>query len=56
MRLFAWNVFAVLFAAVASPQSFRLAEATIDDVHAALEAGDITCRSLVEQYLESTLR
>jgi Asp-tRNA(Asn)/Glu-tRNA(Gln) amidotransferase A subunit family amidase len=30
---------------------FRVEEATIADVHAALKAGRITCRALVEQYL-----
>jgi Asp-tRNA(Asn)/Glu-tRNA(Gln) amidotransferase A subunit family amidase len=30
---------------------FRLEEATIADVHAAMKSGSLTCRSLVEQYL-----
>jgi amidase len=30
---------------------FRLLEATVDDVHAAMRAGEITCRQLVELYL-----
>ena len=36
---------------LASAQSFRLSEATIDDVHAALMSGQITCRALVQLYL-----
>jgi Asp-tRNA(Asn)/Glu-tRNA(Gln) amidotransferase A subunit family amidase len=31
--------------------AFRVEEATIADIHAALEAGHVTCRMLVEQYL-----
>ena len=34
-----------------SAQSFRLSEATIDDAHAALTSGQITCRALVRLYL-----
>lgn len=34
------------------PPPFRLLEATIDDVHAALKSGQITCRRLVEWYLQ----
>ncbi|HZR99033.1 MAG TPA: amidase family protein [Chloroflexota bacterium] len=30
---------------------FRLLEATIDDIHAAMRAGEITCRQLVERYV-----
>jgi len=35
----------------ASSTAFKLEEATIADVHRAMEAGELTCRSLVEQYL-----
>lgn len=38
-------------AAPAAPPAFRLEEATIADIHAAMKAGTLTCRSLVEQYL-----
>lgn len=31
--------------------SFRLEEVTINDVHTALQSGEITCRELVESYL-----
>jgi len=31
---------------------FRLEEATIDNIHYAFRSGEITCRSLVELYLE----
>ena len=34
-----------------TPAPFRVEEATIADIHAALKAGRITCRALVEQYL-----
>ncbi|MGI8946418.1 MAG: amidase family protein, partial [Ornithinimicrobium sp.] len=34
-----------------SPQSFRLEEATIDDIHSAFQSGELTCRRLVELYL-----
>ena len=37
---------------VTSPASaFRVEETTIADVHAAMRAGTLTCRALVEQYL-----
>jgi Asp-tRNA(Asn)/Glu-tRNA(Gln) amidotransferase A subunit family amidase len=32
--------------------SFRVEEATIDGIHAALRAGTISCRGIVEQYLQ----
>jgi amidase len=32
-------------------QSFRLEEATIDDIHSAFRSGELTCRRLVELYL-----
>jgi amidase len=35
----------------AQPAPFRLEEATIDDVHRGIRAGQITCRGLVEAYL-----
>jgi amidase len=31
--------------------SFKLEEATIADIHAALGRGELTCRALVEAYL-----
>ncbi len=42
----------LLVSSVAGAQSFRLLEATIDDVHAALTSGQITCRELVRRYLD----
>ena len=33
-------------------QEFELAEATIGDVHAALESGEITCENIVMRYLQ----
>jgi Asp-tRNA(Asn)/Glu-tRNA(Gln) amidotransferase A subunit family amidase len=38
-------------AQAAAPGSFRLEEATIADVHAAMKAGRLTCRQLVSAYL-----
>lgn len=35
----------------ARPAAFQLMETTIDEVHAAFRAGDLTCRELVEMYL-----
>ncbi len=35
----------------AAPAPFRVEEATIADLHAAMKNGRLTCRSLVEQYL-----
>ena len=43
---------ALLVSSVASAQSFRLLEATIEDVHAALALSQITCRELVQRYLD----
>ncbi|MGB3634770.1 MAG: amidase, partial [Rubrobacteraceae bacterium] len=34
-----------------SERSFRLEEATIDDIHSAFRSGELTCRRLVELYL-----
>src|SRR3984893_7059115 len=36
----------------AAPTVFRLLDATIDDVHAALRSGRTTCRELVELYVK----
>jgi hypothetical protein len=33
--------------------AFRLEEATIDDLHAAIRAGEITCVQVVQHYLEA---
>ena len=41
----------LLVTRVSNAQSFRLLEATIDDVQASLSAGTLTCRELVERYL-----
>ena len=45
----------VLVVAIAAPlgaQSFELLEATIEDAHTAMEEGRITCRSLVQGYID----
>src|SRR5882724_7467403 len=39
-------------AASASPATFHLLEASIDDVHDALASGHLTCRALVDLYLK----
>lgn len=39
-------------AATERPATFRLLEATIDDIHAAFQSGQLTCRELVERYLK----
>ena len=35
--------------------SFRLLEATIDDAHASMKSGQITCRELIQLYLNRGL-
>jgi len=35
-----------------SQMRFRLEETTIEDIHAAVKAGTLTCRGLVQQYLD----
>jgi len=42
----------LLASSVASAQTFQVLEATIEDVHASLASGQITCRALVQQYLD----
>ena len=37
---------------VANAQGFQLVETTIEDMHVALMSGEVTCRGLVESYLE----
>ena len=46
----AWALW-VSMAGSTGAQDFRLMETTIDDVHAAFAAGQLTCRELVEGYL-----
>ncbi len=43
---------ALASAAPAAGQDFDVVEATIAGVHAAMEAGDLTCRGLVQAYLD----
>ena len=42
----------LLVSSVAGAQNFQLLEATIGDVHAALTSRQITCRELVQRYLD----
>lgn len=51
MRLRFGVVVGFIWASVASAQEFRLAEATIDEVHASIQAGRLSCRDLVQRYL-----
>jgi amidase len=51
------KIFAVLLAfgstaALAANGSFKLEEATISDIHAAIQSGETTCRQIVEEYIE----
>jgi len=41
----------MLIAQAPAPAAFRVEETTIADIHAAMRAGTLTCRTLVEQYL-----
>jgi len=45
-------VFVLALAQLASAQGFRVDEATIADIHAAMQAGNLTCRSLLQSYLD----
>ena len=38
--------------AAASPARFQLIEATIDDLHDAIRHGDVTCRAVVQSYVD----
>jgi amidase len=48
---FAVGAFLIGFPAAQAPTPFTLEETTIAQIHAAFRAGSLTCRSLVEQYL-----
>jgi amidase len=37
---------------MAANESFNILEATIDDIHAAYKSGSLTCRQLVQTYLD----
>ena len=54
LRFFAATAFGLVAAYPSSvgAQSFQLPEATIENVHAALESGQITCRALVQHYMD----
>ena len=42
----------LLLPTVAGAQGFQLLEATIADVHGAFASGELTCRTLVQQYID----
>src|ERR1700722_5760432 len=48
----AFTFLLVPFADGAPDRSFHLMEASIADVHKAIEAGTLTCHDLVQQYLD----
>ena len=52
LRLFAVGLLVAAYPGSVGAQSFQLLEATIEDVHAALESGQITCRTLVQHYMD----
>ncbi|MCY4658468.1 MAG: amidase family protein [Acidobacteria bacterium] len=43
---------ALLASNLTGAQGFRLIEATVDDVHGAFASGELTCRALVQAYLD----
>jgi Asp-tRNA(Asn)/Glu-tRNA(Gln) amidotransferase A subunit family amidase len=45
-------IFLVAIHSQAADPPFHLMEASISDIHAAMEAGTLTCHSLVQQYLD----
>jgi amidase len=47
----AFTLLLVPFADGAPDRSFHLMEASIADVHKAMQAGTLTCHNLVQQYL-----
>lgn len=51
MIFFTFVIAAFIFSAC-QKQNFQIIETTIADLHRALESGEITCRQLVEAYLE----
>ena len=52
VRWWAVAVVVWLVPAVAGAQGFQLIEATIADVHAAFASGELTCRALVQRYID----
>ena len=42
----------IFVAANAAGQQFQVMEASISDIHRAMQSGKLTCRSLVQQYLD----
>jgi amidase len=51
-KILALVVGVVIMAANAFGQQFQLMEASISDIHRAMQSGKLTCRSLVQQYLD----
>ena len=42
----------MLMVARAAGQQFQIMEASIDEIHRGLQSGELTCHSLVQQYLD----
>ncbi len=53
LSLFLWNLalFLLTDCRKASSPKFAVEEATIEDIHRAIQSGELTCRQLVEYYL-----
>ena len=51
-KRFVLAVGVVLMVASAAGQQFQLMEASISDIHGAFQSGKLTCRGLVQHYLD----
>ena len=51
-KFFVLAVGVMLMVASAAGQQFQLMEASINEIHRGLQSGKLTCRSLVQQYLD----
>ena len=52
MKILVLAIGAILMAASAAGQQFQVMEASISDIHRAMQSGKLTCRSLTQQYLD----
>lgn len=52
MKILVLAAVLILVAANAAGQQFQVMEASIADIHRGLQSGKLTCRSLVQQYLD----
>jgi hypothetical protein len=51
-KFFVLTVGVMLMLASAAGQQFQLMEASINEIHRGLQSGNLTCHSLVQQYLD----